>query len=228
MTAAYRMRGLGWFMAVVAVALGFYLVSLQVAAERKKLDDVNRAIAQTHHTLRQLQTEFDTRANLAQLERWNGTVLAMAAPNADQFMTDDTQLAMVDFRSGDGRATARPATYVVPALPVDADRTAPAAPPAAQALAAAPPPSSSAPDTAKPQAQPKATPRPAPIGPVMMADAAPRPVSKARLVPAAAAAHLQPVRRAATAVAMVSRRAADDRTLSDLLSRADIATESGR
>ena len=41
MTAAYRLKGIGWFGSCVAVVLGFYLVSLQVAAERKKLDDVN-------------------------------------------------------------------------------------------------------------------------------------------------------------------------------------------
>ena len=44
MTAAYRLKGLGWFGGVVIVSLGFYLISLQVAAERKHLDQVNAKI----------------------------------------------------------------------------------------------------------------------------------------------------------------------------------------
>lgn len=220
MTAAYRMRGLGWFMAVVAMALGFYLVSLQVAAERKKLDDVNRAIAATHRTMRQLQTEFDTRANLAQLERWNGTVLAMAAPNADQFMADDAQLAMVDFHSGDAPTVARSATYVVPALPVDADR---GSAPASATIQPSP-----ASKTPQPAAQPVAPARAAPVGAVMMASATPRKAAPAKVVPAKATTRLASPTPAPTAVAMLSRRAADDRTLSDLLSRADVITERAR
>ena len=69
MTAAYRMKGVGWFGGCVAVVLGFYLVSLQVAAERKKLEAVNGQIRSAQRDIRALETEFDTRGNLAQLER---------------------------------------------------------------------------------------------------------------------------------------------------------------
>jgi len=44
MTAAYRLKGIGWFGGCVAIVLGFYLVSLQVAAERKKLEGMDRKI----------------------------------------------------------------------------------------------------------------------------------------------------------------------------------------
>jgi hypothetical protein len=72
MTAAYRLKGLGWFGGCVVVTLGFYLVSLQVAAERKRLEQVDTRIRVAVRDIRALETEFDTRANLAQLERWNG------------------------------------------------------------------------------------------------------------------------------------------------------------
>lgn len=97
MTAAYRLRGIGWFISSVVVVLGCYLVSLQVAAERKRVDDINRAIIQAKRDIRALDTEFSTRANMAQLERWNGEVLALAAPTADQFVTDDAALAQAHF-----------------------------------------------------------------------------------------------------------------------------------
>lgn len=99
MTAAYRLRGIGWFISSVVVVLGCYLVSLQVAAERKRVADINRAIIQAKRDIRALDTEFSTRANMAQLERWNGEVLALAAPTAEQFVTDDIALAQAPFEA---------------------------------------------------------------------------------------------------------------------------------
>lgn len=125
MTAAYRLKGLGWFASCVAFVLGFYLVSLHVAAERKKLDDVNARINAAQRDIRALETEFDTRANLAQLERWNGDALALAAPTASQFVRDEAQLASIDVHAGgDGVETA---ALVVPSLP-DAQPQAPIIP----------------------------------------------------------------------------------------------------
>ena len=96
MTAAYRLKGIGWFIALAAVALGFYLVSLQVAAERKKLDDVTARITDARREIHALETEFATRANMRQLEQWNGDALALAAPTAAQFVSDDAALAALD------------------------------------------------------------------------------------------------------------------------------------
>ena len=69
MTAAYRLKGIGWFGGCVAIVLGFYLVSLQVATERKKLESMDRKIDAAQRDIRALETEFETRANLAQLEK---------------------------------------------------------------------------------------------------------------------------------------------------------------
>ena len=82
MTAAYRLKGIGWFGGAVVVVLGFYLVSLQVATERKKLEQLNGRILSAQRDIRALETEFDTRANLAQLEKWNGDTLALSSPTA--------------------------------------------------------------------------------------------------------------------------------------------------
>jgi hypothetical protein len=115
MTAAYRLKSVGWFGGCVAIVLGFYLVSLQVAAERKKLDGVNDKIEAAQRDIRALETEFETRSNLAQLEKWNGDTLALAAPTAEQFLPNEAALAALDV-NGAGAAI-QTAALVVPSLP---------------------------------------------------------------------------------------------------------------
>lgn len=124
MMAAYRLRGLGWFAGCAAMVLGFYLVSLRVAHERNRLEGLNRQIRTAERDIRALETEFDTRANLQQLERWNGDILALSAPTAGQFVRNEAQLAAVRFDggsvpSGPGGigAEVRTAALVVPSLP---------------------------------------------------------------------------------------------------------------
>ncbi len=74
-------------------ALACYLVSLRVASERAALEDVETRIVLAQRDLRVLQTEIGTRGRLAQLERWNASVLAMSAPSADQFVGSSFELA---------------------------------------------------------------------------------------------------------------------------------------
>jgi hypothetical protein len=74
-------------------ALGCYLVSLRVASERAALEEVESRIVLAQRDIRLLQTEIGTRGRLAQLERWNVKVLALAAPSADQFLEGGFQLA---------------------------------------------------------------------------------------------------------------------------------------
>ncbi|MEG3144812.1 hypothetical protein U1839_09110 [Sphingomonas sp. RT2P30] len=120
---AYAWKSLGWFAASVAVALGFLLVPLQVAAERKKLDKTTALIAAAHRDIRALETEFDTRANLAQLEQWNGDTLRLTAPVSGQYVSDEAALASLDLRqqqplpAGAGQPTAQMASLVVPSRP---------------------------------------------------------------------------------------------------------------
>lgn len=221
MTASYRMRGLGWFLAVVVVVLGFYLVSLQVAAERKKVDEVDRAIAQTQRGIRALETEFGTRANLAQLERWNGSVLALAAPTADQFLPDEVQLAQIDFRPGmrsvmpTAPDAIRTASYVVPSLPVDADAQVEKPAPAAEQVRSQPTVAlAAAHETVV--ARPVAASVARPVRPVVLAISAP------------ARAPTQASTARGGAVAMLDRKMLADHALADLLERAQIHVEDAR
>jgi hypothetical protein len=74
-------------------ALGCYLVSLRVASERAQLEDVETKIVLAERDMRTVQTEIGTRARLSQLERWNVKVLALSAPQADQFVKGSFELA---------------------------------------------------------------------------------------------------------------------------------------
>ena len=213
MTATYRLKGLGWLAIAVIAALGFYLVSLQVSVERKKLDHVNRQIAQAKDDIRSLQTEFSTRANLAQLERWNGDVLALTAPTAGQYMASGQQLASLGGEIPGG-AQVQMASLVIPTLPViatPADDAQPAADPA--------PVKTSAP-VMMASAKPAPAPAPAKVE-VASAKSAPDPLAAIVRAAAAHPARASSASRAkAEAVAMLDRKLLSDATLGDLVSRA--------
>lgn len=110
-------KSLVWFLAGVAVALGFLLVPLQVAAERKKLDRTAAEIVRAQRDIRALETEFETRASLAQLDRYNADSLRLVAPSADQFVSDEQALAAIDVRRAPGDGAVQIASFV-PAGPV--------------------------------------------------------------------------------------------------------------
>jgi len=78
---------------VAGAALGCYLVSLNVASERAKLERVEGKIVLAQREIRLLQTEIGTRGRLAQLERWNAGFIRLSAPTADQFLEGGFQLA---------------------------------------------------------------------------------------------------------------------------------------
>jgi hypothetical protein len=86
-------KPVGWVAAVATAALGCYMLSLNVAAERSELSDVERQIMLTKREIRALQTELGTRGRLQQLEHWNADVLALSAPGSAQFLNDEFRLA---------------------------------------------------------------------------------------------------------------------------------------
>ena len=86
-------RSLFMVASCAGAALGCYLVSLRVASERASLEDVESRIVLAQRDMRVLQTEIGTRGRLAQLERWNVKVLALSAPQADQFVAGSFELA---------------------------------------------------------------------------------------------------------------------------------------
>jgi hypothetical protein len=191
-------KSLGWFLAGVAVALGFLLVPLQVAAERKKLDRTASEIERARRDIRALETEFDTRANLAQLDKWNAETLGLVAPAEGQFVQDEAALASIE--PGSAPAPGTPAVQMasfVPAAPVSAmtsqqpaaAQTAPSATPASREAGAVPPRDAQPPRTA------------------MAAVAPPRPRA---------------------AVAMLDRALLDDSVIGDLRSGARAESRSAR
>lgn len=192
MAAMYRLKGLGWLASCAVVAIGFYLVSSQVAAERKRLEQVDRRIGAAKRDIRALETEFDVRANLAQLERWNGDTLALTVPVAAQFVRDERALAdLSPIRGPLGGGEVQTAALIVPSTPSIAPPAVTPAPPSA----------------------------PAPRQVVTVRVAAVRAPAAARLTPAVATrASEQP--RAMKAVAMVDKSLLSDSTLGDLLSGA--------
>jgi len=111
------LSGFGWFLTGVVVAPACYLVSSQVASERAHVEAVERAILKARKDIRGLETEFDTRANLAQLERWNGDVMRYTAPTPQQFLASDTELAALRPLEGDGLAERYAAMVVPEAMP---------------------------------------------------------------------------------------------------------------
>ncbi len=116
---AQRFRPVGWVAGIALAATALYLVSLQVASERGRLEEIDRKIAATKREIRQLQTEMGTRASLRQLERWNGEVLALSAPQAGQYLSGEAALDTLN-RDEIGRKPSAPPPVMVAAIPVDA------------------------------------------------------------------------------------------------------------
>jgi hypothetical protein len=138
MVVAHRFRWFGWFVLCVSVILGCYLMSSRVAAERNKLAAIESSIARTQRDITALETEFDTRASFAQLQRWNGDTLKLSAPTAGQYIRNDAELAQVDFNAPAPAAgpQVQTAAAVIPSAPVMPTEVAVAAAPAAPVAAA--------------------------------------------------------------------------------------------
>jgi hypothetical protein len=217
MTATYRLKGLGWLAICVVAVLGFYMVSLQVSVERKKLETVNHEIARAHRDIRSLQTEFATRANLAQLEQWNGQVLALTAPTPAQYLPDQQALASLTPYDMPGAAQVETAQLVIPTLPV-------MAPPPDAVQADAP----SAP-TRAPAAAPARTPAPVEVASIKPVKDRVAVAMKDVLARAAAPAHRSIADKAkGEAMAMLDRKLLSDATLGDLTRGARAETASLR
>lgn len=123
-----RFRAIGWVAIVAAAVCALYLISLQVAVERGKLEAVEAQIGAAQREVRQLQTELGTRASLRQLEKWNGEVLALTAPKATQFVNDGAQLAAVDPDAVAGTPNAPPPAMASIVAPKPVDVTIPSIP----------------------------------------------------------------------------------------------------
>lgn len=134
--AVQSFKGLGWLLCAVVVAPACYMVNSYGAAEQAKLNAMKVAILQAQKDIRGLETEFQTRANLAQISRWNGDVLALAAPTSAQYLPNETALASLDQPVQIENAGLIVPTGAPSAQPAAATATAAAAPVQAAPVAA--------------------------------------------------------------------------------------------
>jgi hypothetical protein len=212
---ASSFRPVGWVAAVGAAALGCYMLSLRVAAERADLDRLDGRIIAASQSIRSLQTELGTRGRMQQLEAWNEEVLALSAPVSGQFVEGNVSLARFDTRLPQiaPAAEVRLASATVPAT-----TPAPPAPAATRAAAPAPQPAlaASAPPPLVRRASATLAPRPqAAAAPIQTAAAEP---PRIRPTPARTVAAPERGRAAATPARTRSAGLLDDRTLRDLSS----------
>jgi hypothetical protein len=117
---ARSFRSLAWVAAIGLAALGCYMLSLRVAAERAELAQLDQRIQTTRQHIRSLQTELGTRGRLQQLEEWNADVLALSAPSANQFLDSQVMLARFDTGTpslGDGAEVRLASAEAAPTAP---------------------------------------------------------------------------------------------------------------
>jgi hypothetical protein len=213
---ALAWKMLVWFGIGVAMALSVLIVPLHVAAERKKLDATTTEVAQAERDIRALETEFETRSNIAQLEKWNGDTLRLSAPVAAQYVRDEAALASLDFNhplgaGGDVRMASAivPSQLVSPTAPVGAT-PAPVGPTPAPVAAPAPVAMAAVVTIVRPE--PSVT--------------APSIVHNVAMAKTAAIARPRIQARGTQAVAMLDRKLLSDSMLGDLASGA--SAEAGR
>lgn len=99
-------RSVLWVGTVASAAIGCYMVSLRVAAERASLERVETRILLAKRDIRALDTELVTRGRVRQLERWNVDVLALSAPTEGQFLEGEVELASLTAPLASAAATA--------------------------------------------------------------------------------------------------------------------------
>ena len=94
--AARKLQGLGLVLLVLIFAMMLYPVSLKVAATRSELTRIERQIDRTRDNIRYLESELAVRASMRQLEQWNADTFGYSAPDADQYIANERQLASLD------------------------------------------------------------------------------------------------------------------------------------
>lgn len=239
MIAIKRLKNILWILLVAFGALSAYLISLRVATERNQVQALERRIFHVRGDIRYLETEFEARANMRQLEKWNADDYRYGAPQAAQYLPDERSLASLQGVQSNGDVYVAP-----PVMMAMADNPAEAAAPvqkpaespapaqiredesmlriqAATATASAPVRDATPAPAPKP-AKDKAEKRAAPVRTAQV-DHAPVNLIPAALIPAAGRAP-DPVARKAARMALLDSQLLDDRTLRDLGAKAAAET----
>lgn len=102
--AGSRLRQLGWAVTLALCVTLFAALTFKVNSVRSEVRLAERQILALQRERVLLETEFETRASQQQLAQWNAVDFGYQAPNADQYLEGERQLA----RLGEPRAPAAP------------------------------------------------------------------------------------------------------------------------
>ncbi len=119
MTPQARIHRMGWF-ALLAICTALYgVLHFQVWSLSSEVTKKERQIVRLQERNTLLETEFLTRSSQAQLAAWNRVDFGYSAPEADQFIENERQLA----RFGSVRGIDTPEPIRVAGVASDEDRT---------------------------------------------------------------------------------------------------------
>lgn len=91
--AGSRLRQLGWIVTLALCAALFVALTFKVNSVRSEVRLAERRIVALQREKVLLETEFETRASQQQLSQWNEVDFGYQAPNADQYLEGERQLA---------------------------------------------------------------------------------------------------------------------------------------
>lgn len=121
MIAIKRLKNILWILIVAFGALTAYLISLRVATERNAVQALDSKIYQVRADIRYLETEFESRANMRQLEKWNAEDYRYGAPQATQYLPDERSLASLDGVQSNGELYVAPPVMMAMADSAEAE-----------------------------------------------------------------------------------------------------------
>jgi hypothetical protein len=90
---ASRLRKIGWAMVLLVCTSLYLALHLRVNAVKSEVRLAERRIVALQQQKMLLETEFETRSNQQQLATWNDVDFGYKAPEADQFLENERQLA---------------------------------------------------------------------------------------------------------------------------------------
>ena len=103
MTQEARIRRIGWIAALAFCTALYLALHLKVHSVHSEVVQAERQIIALEQQNMLLETEFLTRSSQLQLARWNRVDFGYSAPQAEQFIDSERQLAMFGVPSLPGR-----------------------------------------------------------------------------------------------------------------------------
>lgn len=219
MIAIKRLQNILWILIVAFGALSAYLISLRVATERNAVEALERRIHAVRSNMRYLETEFEARANMRQLEKWNAEDFRYVAPQAAQYLPGERALAHLDGIQPNGEL------YVAPPVMMAMAESETDSPEAAVSRAPSPAPAQIRQDEAILRAASASAATTVPAKVQVKSDAPA--VPSTRLAQADRPAASDAVARKAARMAMLDQTLLDDSTLRDIGARAAVEVRRG-